>query len=233
MNDVIIALDHASREEALAFLQNFSEPLYVKIGMELFNAEGPALVREIKAMGHKIFLDLKFHDIPNTVAGAVKSCLTLDVDMLNVHATGGRRMMEAAAETLKDLPKKPVLLAVTILTSIGEEALKEELHMEDTLEENVLRLAMLTKESGLAGIVCSPLEVPRVKAQLGEGFLTVTPGIRPLSDDVGDQARVVTPAMARELGSDYIVVGRPITRAKDPVEAYRSIKAEFIKEVRV
>lgn len=232
MNDVIIALDYANREEALAFLQNFSEPLYVKIGMELFYAEGPELVREIKAMGHKIFLDLKFHDIPNTVAGAVKSCLSLDVDMLNVHATGGRRMMEAAARMLQDLPQKPVLLAVTILTSIPEETLREELMVEEPLEDAVLRLATLTQKSGLAGVVCSPLEVPQVKSRLGKAFLTVTPGIRPLSEDVGDQARVVTPAMARELGSDYIVVGRPITRAKDPVEAYRSIKAEFIGEVR-
>lgn len=232
MNDVIIALDYANREEALAFLQNFSEPLYVKIGMELFYAEGPELVREIKAMGHKIFLDLKFHDIPNTVAGAVKSCLSLDVDMLNVHATGGRRMMEAAARMLQDLPQKPVLLAVTILTSIPEETLREELMVEEPLEDAVLRLATLTQKSGLAGVVCSPLEVPQVKSHLGKAFLTVTPGIRPLSEDVGDQARVVTPAMARELGSDYIVVGRPITRAKDPVEAYRSIKAEFIGEVR-
>lgn len=231
MNDVIIALDHANREEALAFLQNFSEPLYVKIGMELFYAEGPDLVREIKAMGHKIFLDLKFHDIPNTVAGAVKSCLSLDVDMLNVHATGGRRMMEAAAKMLQDLPQKPILLAVTILTSISEETLQEELMVEEPLEEAVLRLATLTQSSGLAGVVCSPLEVPKVKSRLGKAFLTVTPGIRPLSEDAGDQARVVTPAMARELGSDYIVVGRPITQAKDPVAAYQAIKKDFLGDV--
>jgi orotidine-5'-phosphate decarboxylase len=188
-------------------------------------------VEALQKRGFEVFLDLKFHDIPNTVAGAVKSCLSLDVDMLNVHATGGRRMMEAAAKLLQDLPQKPILLAVTILTSISEETLQEELMGEEPLEEAVLRLATLTQSSGLAGVVCSPLEVPKVKSRLGKAFLTVTPGIRPLSEDAGDQARVVTPAMARELGSDYIVVGRPITKAKDPVAAYQAIKKDFLGEV--
>jgi len=228
MKDVIIALDFKNREEVMGFLDLFKEPVYVKVGMELFYAEGPSIVREIKALGHKVFLDLKFHDIPNTVQGAVRSAIELDVDMMNLHAMGGSEMMRSAMEALESRMVKPLMIAVTVLTSMDEEALKKELHVDLPLEDTVLSLARMTKESGLQGVVCSALEVPRLKEKLGEDFLTITPGIRPLESASGDQKRVVTPSMARELGSDYIVVGRPITKAEHPYEAYLKIRSEFM-----
>lgn len=228
MKDVIVALDFKNKEEALKFLKNFEESIYVKIGMELFYSEGPEIVREIKEMGHKIFLDLKFHDIPNTVAGAMRSCLSLGVDMINLHASGGSQMMIGAMEEAKKADKMPLVIAVTVLTSMDEKTMKEELHVESSVEEAVLSYAKLTKKSGLQGIVCSALEVKKIKEVMGKDFLTVTPGIRPLESTAGDQSRVVTPAMARELGSDYIVVGRPITKAENPKEAYEKIKNEFL-----
>jgi len=228
MKDVIIALDFKNREEVMGFLDLFKEPVYVKVGMELFYAEGPSIVREIKALGHKVFLDLKFHDIPNTVQGAVRSAIELDVDMMNLHAMGGSEMMRSAMEALESRMVKPLMIAVTVLTSMDEEALKKELHVDLLLEDTVLSLARMTKESGLQGVVCSALEVPRLKEKLGEDFLTITPGIRPLESASGDQKRVVTPSMARELGSDYIVVGRPITKAEHPYEAYLKIRSEFM-----
>lgn len=228
MKDVIVALDFKNKEEALSFLKNFEESIYVKIGMELFYSEGPEIVREIKGMGHQIFLDLKFHDIPNTVAGAMRSCLSLGVDMINLHASGGSKMMESAMEEAKKADKMPLVIAVTVLTSMDEKTMKEELHVESSVEEAVLNYARLTKKSGLQGIVCSALEVKKIKEMMGKDFLTITPGIRPLDSSAGDQSRVVTPAMARELGSDYIVVGRPITMAQNPREAYEKIKNEFL-----
>ena len=228
MKDVIVALDFKNKEEALGFLKNFEESIYVKIGMELFYSEGPEIVREIKEMGHKIFLDLKFHDIPNTVAGAMRSCLSLGVDMINLHASGGSKMMIAAMEEAKKADKMPLVIAVTVLTSKDEKTMKEELHVESSVEEAVVGYAELTKKSGLQGIVCSALEVKKIKEVLGKEFLTITPGIRPLDSSSGDQSRVVTPAMASELGSDYIVVGRPITKAENPREAYEKIKNEFL-----
>jgi len=226
--DVIVALDFKNKEEALTFLKNFEEGIYVKIGMELFYSAGPDIVREIKEMGHKIFLDLKFHDIPNTVAGATRSCLSLGVDMLNLHASGGSKMMEAAMEEAKKADKMPLLIAVTVLTSMNEKTMKEELHVETSIEDTVLNYARLSKNSGLKGIVCSALEVERVRKEMGEDFVTVTPGIRPLDSSAGDQSRVVTPERARELGSHYIVVGRPITKAQNPREAYEKIRNEFL-----
>ena len=228
MRDVIVALDFKNKEEALKFLNNFEESIYVKIGMELFYSEGPSIVREIKEMGHKIFLDLKFHDIPNTVAGAMRSCLSLGVDMINLHASGGSQMMTAAMDEAKKADKMPLVIAVTVLTSMDEKTMKEELHVESSVEEAVVSYAELTKKSGLQGIVCSALEVKKIKEVMGKDFLTITPGIRPLESTAGDQSRVVTPAMARELGSDYIVVGRPITKAENPREAYEKIKNEFL-----
>jgi len=212
----------------MGFLELFKEPIYVKVGMELFYAEGPSIVREIKALGHKVFLDLKFHDIPNTVQGAVRSAASLDVDMMNLHAMGGSEMMRSAMEALESKKKKPLMIAVTVLTSMDEVALKKELHVDLPLEDTVLSLARMTKESGLQGVVCSALEVPRLKEKLGEDFFTITPGIRPLESASGDQKRVVTPSMARELGSDYIVVGRPITKVEHPYEAYLKIRSEFM-----
>lgn len=226
--DVIVALDFKNKEEALTFLRNFEEGIYVKIGMELFYSAGPDIVREIKGMGHKIFLDLKFHDIPNTVAGATRSCLSLGVDMLNLHASGGSKMMEAAMDEARKADKMPLVIAVTVLTSIDEKTMKEELHVETGIEDVVAGYARLAKNSGLQGIVCSALEVERVREEMGEDFVTVTPGIRPLDSSVGDQSRVVTPERARELGSHYIVVGRPITKAQNPREAYEKIKNEFL-----
>lgn len=228
MKDVIVALDFKNKNEALSFLKNFKESIYVKIGMELFYSEGPEIVREIKGMGHKIFLDLKFHDIPNTVAGAMRSCLSLGVDMINLHASGGSKMMESAMEEAKKAAKMPLVIAVTVLTSMDEKTMKEELHVESSVEEAVLNYARLTQKSGLQGIVCSALEVKKIKEVMGKDFLTITPGIRPLDSSSGDQSRVVTPAMARELGSDYIVVGRPITKAENPIETYEKIKNEFL-----
>ena len=228
--DVIIACDFGSAEETFAFLDRFTEEKpFVKIGMELFYAEGPEIVRQIKARGHKIFLDLKLHDIPNTVEKAMRVLSALEVDLVNVHAAGTRRMMEAALKGLtRPDGSRALLLAVTQLTSTDEETMQRELLIGESLEETVLSYAQNAAAAGLDGVVCSPLEAGKVHERCGEGFLTVTPGVRFAEGDVGDQKRVTTPERARELGSDYIVVGRPITRAADPVAAYRRCRKEFM-----
>ena len=227
--DVIIALDFDSKEKTLAFLDQFTEEKpFVKIGMELYYAEGPAIVREIKARGHKIFLDLKLHDIPNTVKKAMSVLRELDVDMTNLHAAGTKAMMEAALEGLtRPDGTRPLLIAVTQLTSTSQERMESDLLIEKPLDQVVMHYAKCAAEAGLAGVVCSPLEAGKVHEICGEGFVTVTPGVRFADGDVGDQVRVTTPAKAREIGSDYIVVGRPITGAEDPVAAYERCVAEF------
>ncbi len=228
--DVIIALDFDTREKTLAFLEQFTEEKpFVKIGMELYYAEGPAIVREIKARGHKIFLDLKLHDIPNTIKKAMAVLSGLEVDMLNLHAAGTKAMMEAAVEGVtRPDGSRPLLIAVTQLTSTSQERMERDLLIEGTLEHVVMHYARCAAEAGLAGVVCSPLEAGMVHEACGTDFVTVTPGVRFADGDVGDQVRVTTPARAKELGSDYIVVGRPITQAADPVGAYRKCAAEFI-----
>ena len=228
--DVIIALDFDSKEKTLAFLDQFTEEKpFVKIGMELYYAEGPAIVREIKARGHKIFLDLKLHDIPNTVKKAMAVLSGLDVDMTNLHAAGTKAMMEAALEGLtRPDGTRPLLIAVTQLTSTSQERMEADLLIEKPLDEVVMHYAKCAAEAGLAGVVCSPLEAGKVHETCGEGFVTVTPGVRFADGDVGDQVRVTTPARAKEIGSDYIVVGRPITAAADPVAAYRRCVTEFV-----
>ena len=228
--DVIIACDFASGDETLAFLDRFAgEKPFVKIGMELFYAEGPQIVRSLKDRGHRIFLDLKLHDIPNTVKKAMRVLSGLDVDLVNLHAAGTRAMMEAALEGLtRPDGTRPLLIAVTQLTSTDQEALESELLIPRPMEEVVLAYAKNAAAAGLDGVVCSPLEAARVHEACGAGFLTVTPGVRFAEGDSGDQKRVATPARARELGSDYIVVGRPITRAEDPMEAYRRCVKEFL-----
>ena len=228
--DVIIALDFDSKAKTLAFLDQFTEEKpFVKIGMELYYAEGPAIVREIKARGHKIFLDLKLHDIPNTVKKAMAVLSGLDVDMTNLHAAGTRAMMEAALEGLtRPDGTRPLLIAVTQLTSTSQERMESDLLIEKPLDQVVMHYAKCAVESGLAGVVCSPLEAGKVHEVCGEKFVTVTPGVRFADGDAGDQVRVTTPARARELGSDYIVVGRPITQAADPVAAYRRCVSEFV-----
>ncbi len=231
MKDVIVALDFKNREDTMDLLKKFQEPIYVKVGMELFYSAGPDIVREIKSMGHKVFLDLKFHDIPNTVKGAMRSCLSLGADMVNLHASGGSLMMKAAMEEANALKNPPLVIGVTVLTSMDEQTLKSELNVNDKVEAAVLRLAAITLVSGLPGIVCSALEVAKVKKELGQDFLTITPGIRPKDASHGDQSRVVTPEMAREMGSDFIVVGRPITKADNPYRVYVKIKNEFLGEV--
>ncbi len=228
--DVIIALDFDSRAATLAFLDRFGEDKpFVKIGMELYYAEGPAIVREIKERGHKIFLDLKLHDIPNTVKKAMQVLSGLGVDMLNLHAAGTKAMMEAALEgAVRPDRARSLVIAVTQLTSTSQERMEDELLIEKPLDQVVLHYAQCAAQAGLAGVVCSPLEAGKVHAACGDGFLTVTPGVRFAGGDVGDQVRVTTPAKAKELGSDYIVVGRPITQAEDPVAAYRRCVAEFV-----
>ena len=229
--DVIIALDFPSKAETLAFLDRFpaGEKPFVKIGMELFYAEGPDMVREIKARGHKIFLDLKLHDIPNTVKRAMASLSRLDVDLVNLHAAGGSEMMRAALEGLtRPDGTRPLLIAVTQLTSTNAETLKNELLIPVPMEETVLSYAKNAAGSGLDGIVCSPLEAAKVKEVCGEDFLTVTPGIRFADSAAGDQKRIMTPEKAGKSGCDLIVVGRPITQAEDPVAAYRRTVHEFI-----
>ena len=230
-NDVIVALDFENKEKTLAFLDRFegAEKPFVKIGMELFYAEGPEVVREIKARGHKIFLDLKLHDIPNTVKKAMAVLSRLDVDMVNLHAAGTRAMMEAALEGLtRPDGSRPLLLAVTQLTSTSQERMTQELLIDQPLDQVVLAYAKNAAAAGLDGVVCSPLEAGEVHSACGDKFLTVTPGVRFADGDVGDQVRVTTPGHARELGSDYIVVGRPITQAADPVDAYRRAVKEFL-----
>ena len=227
--DVIIACDFKNKEETVKFLDQFTdEKPFLKIGMELFYSEGPDIVREIKKRGHKIFLDLKLHDIPNTVKKAMASLSKLDVDMCNVHAAGTIDMMKAAIEGLtREDGTRPLLISVTQLTSTSEERMKEELLINEKIDKVVMHYAQNTKISGLDGVVCSPLEAGKVKKICGKEFLTITPGVRFETDDVGDQVRVTTPKKAKELGSDYIVVGRPITKAENPVEAYRRCVEDF------
>lgn len=228
--DVIIACDFAGKREVLDFLDLFTEEKpYVKIGMELFYAEGPEIVREIKKRGHKIFLDLKLHDIPNTVMKAMSVLANLDVDMCNVHAGGTVSMMEAAVRGLTRADgTRPLLIAVTQLTSTDQERMEKDLLIEKPLEDVVMHYAKNAKAAGLDGVVCSPLESGKVHSACGADFLTVTPGVRFAGGETGDQARVTTPARAKEIGSDYIVVGRPITQAEDPVSAYRKCISQFI-----
>lgn len=228
--DVIVACDFNTAEETLRFLDNFTEEKpYVKIGMELFYAEGPEIVREIKRRGHKIFLDLKLHDIPNTVKMAMAVLSRLDVDMCNLHAAGTVAMMEAAIEGLtRPDGTRPLLIAVTQLTSTDQERMERDLLINEPLEKVVMHYASNAKAAGLDGVVCSPLESPAVHETCGKEFLTVTPGVRFADGDNGDQVRVTTPEKAKELGSDYIVVGRPITQAQDPVAAYRRCIKEFV-----
>ena len=230
--DVIIALDFENKEKTIAFLEQFTgRKPFVKIGMELYYAEGPAIVKEIKARGHKIFLDLKLHDIPNTVKKAMAVLRHLDVDMTNLHAAGTIAMMEAAKEGLtREDGTCGVLLAVTQLTSTDQEAMENDLLIKAPIDEVVMHYAETAKNAGLDGVVCSPLEAGKVHARCGEKFLTVTPGVRFADGDVGDQKRVMTPAAAREIGSDFIVVGRPITAAADPVAAYKRCVREFVGE---
>lgn len=228
--DVIIACDFSSKEETLAFLDKFSgKKPYVKIGMELFYAEGPEIVREIKARGHQIFLDLKIHDIPNTVKKSMSVLSRLDVDMVNLHAAGTRAMMEAALEGVtRPDGSRPLVIAVTQLTSTSQERMQEELLISAPIDETVMHYAANAEKAGLDGVVCSPMEAGKVHETCGKQFLTVTPGIRFADGDKGDQVRVTTPAQAKEIGSDYIVVGRPITAAADPVVAYERCVAEFV-----
>ena len=230
--DVIIACDFSGREEVMSFLDRFTEEKpFVKIGMELYYAEGPDIVREIKARGHKIFLDLKLHDIPNTVKKSMRVLSRLNVDMCNLHAAGTKAMMEAALEGLtREDGSRPMLIAVTQLTSTSEERMREELLIDRPLDETVMHYALNAREAGLDGVVCSPLESGKVHSVCGEAFCTVTPGVRFADGDKGDQVRVTTPAQARALGSDYIVVGRPITAAADPVAAYRRCVKEFLED---
>lgn len=228
--DVIIACDFASAKETFDFLDKFkTKKPFVKIGMELFYAEGPSIVREIKARGHKIFLDLKLHDIPNTVKKAMKVLSDLDVDICNLHASGTKAMMSAALEGLTRADgTRPLLIAVTQLTSTDQSAMESDLLIKEKLENVVMHYALNAKESGLDGVVCSPLEAEKVHSSCGKDFLTVTPGVRFADGDVGDQKRVMTPAEAKKVGSDYIVVGRPITKAEDPVAAYERCITEFV-----
>ncbi len=228
--DVIIACDFSSAAETFAFLDKFTEEKpFVKIGMELFYAEGPQIVRDIKARGHKIFLDLKLHDIPNTVGKAMRVLSKLDADIVNLHAAGTAAMMRAALEGLtRPDGTRPLLIAVTQLTSTDEQTMRSELLIGRPLDEVVMCYARNAAQAGLDGVVCSPLEAGKVHERCGADFLTVTPGVRFADGEVGDQKRVTTPAQAKELGSDYIVVGRPITKAADPVEAYRRCVKEFV-----
>lgn len=228
--DVIIACDFAGAGDCMAFLDKFTgKKPFVKIGMELFYAEGPQIVRAIKERGHKIFLDLKLHDIPNTVKKSMAVLSRLDVDMCNLHAGGAIPMMEAALEGLtRPDGTRPLLIAVTQLTSTSEEIMRRDLLINEPIEEVVMHYAENAKKAELDGVVCSPLEASAVHGRCGESFLTVTPGIRYADGDKGDQSRVTTPARAREIGSDYIVVGRPITAAEDPVAAYERCVADFV-----
>lgn len=228
--DVIIACDFASADDTFKFLDKFTEEKpFVKIGMELFYAEGPSIVREIKRRGHKIFLDLKLHDIPNTVKKSMAVLSKLDVDMTNLHAAGTIDMMKAALEGLtREDGTRPILIAVTQLTSTSEERMQKELLINASINDTIVKYAKNAKIAGLDGVVCSPLEAGMVKQACSKDFITVTPGVRFADGEVGDQVRVTTPEKAREIGSDYIVVGRPITQADDPVAAYRRCCKEFI-----
>ena len=227
--DVIIACDFDSAEKTFAFLDKFTgRKPFVKIGMELYYAEGPSIVKEIKARGHKIFLDLKLHDIPNTVKKAMAVLSRLDVDMTNLHAAGTKRMMQAAIEGLtRPDGTRPMLIAVTQLTSTDQESMENDLLIHEPIDKVVMHYAHNAMEAGLDGVVCSPLEAGKVHDTCGKDFVTVTPGVRFADGDIGDQKRVMTPAEAKKIGSDYIVVGRPITAADDPVAAYERCVAEF------
>ncbi len=227
--DVIVACDFSSAQQVFDFLDKFTERKpFVKIGMELFYAEGPQIVREIKKRGHKIFLDLKLHDIPNTVKKAMNVLSNLDVDITNLHAGGTIRMMEAALEGLmRPDGTRPLLIAVTQLTSTDQQAMEDDLLIKEPIDEVVIHYAKNAAKAGLDGVVCSPLEAGKVHANCGEKFLTITPGVRFADGDIGDQKRVMTPLQAKEIGSDYIVVGRPVTAAEDPVAAYNRCVAEF------
>ncbi|MBE6541552.1 MAG: orotidine-5'-phosphate decarboxylase [Ruminococcaceae bacterium] len=228
--DVIIACDFDSAEKTFAFLDKFTgRKPFVKIGMELYYAEGPSIVKEIKKRGHKIFLDLKLHDIPNTVKKSMAVLSRLDVDMTNLHAAGTKRMMQAAIEGLtREDGTRPMLIAVTQLTSTDEETMKTDLLINEPIDKVVMHYAHNAMEAGLDGVVCSPLEAGKVHDTCGKNFVTVTPGVRFADGDIGDQKRVMTPAEAKKIGSDYIVVGRPITAAEDPVAAYERCVAEFV-----
>ncbi len=228
--DVIIACDFSSAKEIFEFLDKFEgKKPFVKIGMELFYAEGPEIVRQIKARGHKIFLDLKLHDIPNTVKKAMRVLSKLDVDMCNLHAAGAAPMMKAALEGLtRDDGSRPILIAVTQLTSTDQQTMERDLLIKEPIDRVVMHYAKTAADAGLDGVVCSPLEAQKVHDTCGKGFLTVTPGVRFADGDMGDQKRVMTPAQAKEIGSDYIVVGRPITAADDPVAAYEKCINDFV-----
>ena len=228
--DVIVACDFSRAKETFDFLDKFTgRKPFVKIGMELFYAEGPSIVKEIKKRGHKIFLDLKLHDIPNTVKKAMKVLSNLDVDITNLHAAGTKRMMEAAIEGLtREDGSRPLLIAVTQLTSTDQESMENDLLIKEPIDKVVMHYAANAAEAGLDGVVCSPLEAEKVHNTCGKNFLTVTPGVRFADGDIGDQKRVMTPAEAKKIGSDYIVVGRPITAAADPVEAYERCVNEFV-----
>ena len=230
--DVIIALDFKDGETALNFLDKFrDEKPFVKIGMELFYSAGPDIVRQVKARGHKVFLDLKLHDIPNTVKGGMRSLSGLGADIVNVHAAGTIDMMKAAMEgVVREDGTRPLVIAVTQLTSTSEERMQKELLINAPINDTIIHYARNAKEAGLDGIVCSPLEAGMVKDACGKEFLTVTPGVRFADGDVGDQVRVTTPRKAKEIGTDYIVVGRPITKADDPVAAYRRCMNEFAED---
>ena len=230
LRDVIIACDFSSAETTLQFLDKFTDcKPFVKIGMELYYAAGPAIVKEIKARGHKIFLDLKLHDIPNTVKKAMSVLSKMDVDMCNLHAAGTIDMMKAALEGLtREDGTRPLLIAVTQLTSTSEERMQRELLINASINDTIVQYARNAKEAGLDGVVCSPLEAGMVKEACGEEFVTVTPGVRFADGEVGDQVRVTTPARAKEIGTDYIVVGRPITQAADSVAAYKRCVEEFV-----
>ena len=227
--DVIVACDFSSAEQVFNFLDKFTgRKPFVKIGMELYYAEGPSIVREIKARGHKIFLDLKLHDIPNTVKKAMSVLSRLDVDITNLHAAGATAMMQGALEGLtRPDGTRPLLIAVTQLTSTDQETMERDLLIKEPIDQVVMHYAETAKNAGLDGIVCSPLEAGKVHDRCGKNFLTITPGVRFADGDIGDQKRVMTPAAAKEIGSDYIVVGRPITAAADPVAAYERCVAEF------
>ena len=228
--DVIVACDFDSAQKTFEFLDKFKgKKPFVKIGMELYYAEGPSIVKEIKARGHKIFLDLKLHDIPNTVKKSMAVLSRLDVDMTNLHAAGTKNMMKAAIEGLTRADgTRPILIAVTQLTSTDEQSMKDDLLINEPIDKVVMHYAKCAEESGLDGVVCSPLEAGKVHDVCGKKFLTITPGVRFADGDIGDQKRVTTPAKAKELGSDYIVVGRPITAAEDPVAAYERCIREFV-----
>ena len=231
MREVIIACDFSSKEATLAFLDQFKDVKpFVKIGMELYYAEGPSIVKEIKERGHKIFLDLKLHDIPNTVYNAMKNVAALGVDMTNVHAAGTIEMMKAAKKAIDEVNPNTKLIAVTQLTSTSEEMMQKELWIDHPINDTIQHYALNTQQAGLDGVVCSPLEAKLVKDVCNEDFITVTPGIRFDDASKGDQKRVTTPAMAREIGSSYIVVGRPITASDDPVAAYNRCVREFVGE---